>query len=77
VQVCPTEEEALSFALRNAPAGAFIVDCTEKVDKTLEILDRLCRAGGGSEVNLLDDAAKPQAAPSGDEVSGLLGASGG
>jgi hypothetical protein len=77
VQVCPTEEEALNLVLREAPAGAFIVDCTEKVDKTLEIVDRLCRAGAGSEVNLLEDDGKPQAAPAADEVSGLLGASGG
>jgi cyanophycin synthetase len=76
VQVCPTEEEALHLVLRSAPAGAFIVDCTEKVDKTLELVDRLCREGGGSEVNMLDDTNMPQAAAS-DEITGLMGASAG
>jgi cyanophycin synthetase len=77
VQVCPTEEEALHTVLRNAPAGAFIVDCTEKVDKTLEIVDRLCREGAGSAVNMPEDTDTSQAVASGDEITGLMGASAG
>jgi len=78
VRVCPTEAEALQQVLRDAPAGAFIVDCTEKVDKTLEIVDHLCRDGGGSEINMLEDTdTKPRAAASGDEIAGLMGASAG
>jgi cyanophycin synthetase len=73
VRVCPTEEEALTLVLGDAPAGAFIVDCTEKVDKTLEIVDRLCLDGGGSEVNMLDDTNKPQSAVASDEITGLMG----
>jgi cyanophycin synthetase len=77
VRVFPTEEEALIMSLRNAPAGSFIVDCTEKVPETLEIVDRLCREGAGSEINMMDDTDRSQAASSGSEITVQVGKLGG
>lgn len=40
VRVFPNEEEAILQTLRQAPPGAFIVDCTDKVEDTLNLVKR-------------------------------------
>jgi cyanophycin synthetase len=40
VSVFPDEEQALLHAMQNAQPGCFIVDCTEKVEYTLELMNQ-------------------------------------
>jgi cyanophycin synthetase len=51
VKVFPTEAEAITMVLESSPPGAFIVDCTEKVAETLDLVKKLCEERGGYEVS--------------------------
>jgi hypothetical protein len=39
------------MVLESSPPGAFIVDCTEKVAETLDLVKKLCEERGGYEVS--------------------------
>ncbi len=41
--VIPTEAEAIAYAIQHAQKGSFIVDCSEKINETISIINK-CKA---------------------------------